>query len=208
MGLPFQSSVLGALLLLQPCISAQESEKPTEMRGLIRNVPGAQQGYTMMAPFGSKIAYLLDMEGRVVHEWKNEPAMGHPYLQDNGDIVFSTGKPGGHKVFTAPGGAGTIRRLAWDSSLIWEFEYSSEQHLQHHDIALTPQGTVLMIAWELKSSFEAIENGRDPLLMGALAFWPDHIVEFEPSAGGDAELVWEWHAWDHVIQDHDPDKAN
>ena len=39
--------------------------------------------------------------------------------------------------------------------------------------------------------------------------WPDAIYELRPLPDtGGAEVVWEWHAWDHLVQDHDVTKAN
>ena len=36
-------------------------------RGLHRNEPGASPGYVLFAPFNSDTAYLVDLDGRVVH---------------------------------------------------------------------------------------------------------------------------------------------
>jgi hypothetical protein len=36
----------------------------------------------------------------------------------------------------------------------------------------------------------------------------DMIVEVKPTGKTTGEVVWEWHAWDHLIQDHDRSKAN
>ena len=36
----------------------------------------------------------------------------------------------------------------------------------------------------------------------------DSIVEVKPTGKTTGEVVWEWHAWDHLIQDADPSKAN
>ena len=36
----------------------------------------------------------------------------------------------------------------------------------------------------------------------------DSIVEVKPTGKTTGEVVWEWHAWDHLIQDSDPSKAN
>ena len=52
---------------------------------------------------------------------------------------------------------------------------------------------------------EAIAAGRDPDLV-VDAIWPDHIIEIDPDKSD--ELVWEWHAWDHLIQDFDEDQQN
>mgnify|MGYP007000438460 len=35
--------------------------------------------------------------------------------------------------------------------------------------------------------------------------WPTMIVELHPPEGN---IVWEWHLWDHLIQDVDPSLSN
>jgi hypothetical protein len=92
--------------------------------------------------------------------------------------------------------------------LIWEFEYSSDQYLQHHDIEKLPNGNVLIIAWELKSFEEATMAGRNPDLMSQDKIWPDHIIEVQPNGSSGAYIVWEWHVWDHLIRDFDSTALN
>ena len=65
-----------------------------------------------------------------------------------------------------------------------------------------------MIAWEIKTEAEAIAAGRNPNLMGAGELWPDHIIEVQPTDASGGEIVWEWHAWDHLIQDYDETREN
>src|SRR5262249_10248555 len=36
----------------------------------------------------------------------------------------------------------------------------------------------------------------------------DSLVEVKPTGKTTGEVVWEWHAWDHLVQDVDPSKAN
>ena len=38
--------------------------------------------------------------------------------------------------------------------------------------------------------------------------WPTAIFEVEPSGPTGGNVVWEWHLWDHLIQDADPTKEN
>ena len=38
--------------------------------------------------------------------------------------------------------------------------------------------------------------------------WPDHIIEVEPQGPSGGTIVWEWHVWDHLVQDFDPSKEN
>jgi hypothetical protein len=37
---------------------------------------------------------------------------------------------------------------------------------------------------------------------------PDHIIEVEPTGPTSGNIVWEWHIWDHLIQDYDSSKTN
>ena len=70
-------------------------------------------------------------------------------------------------------------------------------------------GNVLLIAWEHKTDVAAIVSGRNPNFLGGgqqpFGFWPDHIIEVDPESNS---IVWEWHVWDHLIQDYDSSKAN
>jgi hypothetical protein len=50
--------------------------------------------------------------------------------------------------------------------------------------------------------------GRKPALIPKAGLWPDKIVEIEPIDNMHGKIVWEWHVWDHLIQDFDSKKAN
>jgi hypothetical protein len=110
--------------------------------------------------------------------------------------------------FGAGGAGGRVEEYDWDGTLVWKFDYASAKVMQHHDIEPLPNGNVLMIACEYVSARDAITAGRDPYLTGRQGLWVDHIIEVEPSGESGGRIVWEWHLWDHVIQDHDPNKPN
>jgi hypothetical protein len=65
-----------------------------------------------------------------------------------------------------------------------------------------------MIAWELKTATQAIEQGREPGLLTEGELWPEHIIEVKPVGVTGGEIVWEWHIWDHLVQDFDSTKSN
>lgn len=178
--------------------------------GLILNKDGAAEGYTLFAPLSYGTTYLIDIEGRLVRTWDSAYPPGNvAYLLENGNLLrTATLHPWGHPTFHAGGSGGRIEEYTWEGSLAWEFEYSDLQHLAHHDVEKLPNGNVLMIAWEYKSSEEAIEAGRNPDLMFGGELWPDHIIEVEPVGQNGGNIVWEWHVWDHLIQDYDSTKAN
>ena len=68
-----------------------------------------------------------------------------------------------------------------------------------------PNGNILLIAWERKSQVEGIALGRQNL-NGEM--WPEQIIEVMPTSPTTGEIVWEWHLWDHLIQDISPSMPN
>ena len=71
-----------------------------------------------------------------------------------------------------------------------------------------PGGNVIAICWEVLDSLECIDNGRDPALLTGGELWSDKLIELQPDGQGGADIVWEWRAWDHLVQDFDSTKAN
>jgi predicted outer membrane repeat protein len=168
----------------------------------------AFEGYTLFAPLGSMTTYLMDNDGQFVHSWDSSHRPGlSAYLLETGNLL-RTGNLGANPTFDGGGGGGVIEEIEWDGTIAWSFEYSSADYLQHHDIEVLPNGNVLMIAWEYKTSAEAIAAGRDTSLLTDGELWPGHIIEVEPSGASGGNIVWEWRAWDHLVQDYDPAQAN
>ncbi len=178
--------------------------------GVVVNEPEAWPGFTLIAPMTSTTTFLVNNEGEVIHTWQSDFAPGMSvYLLEDGSLL----RPAvldlrENTVFRGGGASGRVERYSWEGELIWEFEYASERFHLHHDVEWLPNGNVLMIAWEFKSAEEAIAAGRDPALLGGGALWPDHIIEVQPAGRSGGRIVWEWHAWDHLIQNHDPSKPN
>jgi len=166
------------------------------------------EGYTLFGPEYSTYTYLLNTNGRIIHFWKSEYIQGFgTYLMENGDL-FRLDLPFTDTYFFGGGVAGRVEKFNEDSQLLWEFEYSNTQVCSHHDIEPLPNGNVLLIAWELKSKEDAIQAGRDPSQLRSDELWPDHIIEVQPIGTNEGQIVWEWHLWDHLIQDYDPSKDN
>jgi len=70
-----------------------------------------------------------------------------------------------------------------------------------------PSGNVLLLVWELKSAEETVAAGRRPELVNG-PWLVDALVEIKPTGKETGDVVWEWHSWDHLIQDHDSSRAN
>ena len=166
------------------------------------------EGFILFAPTSSKITYLMDKSGGIFFDWKSDYTPGQSvYLLENGNIM-RTSYLGINPTFIAGGMAGGVQEIEQESTVVWEFEYSDTTYLSHHDIEPLDNGNILMIAWEYKSGEEAISKGRRPDLIVFDQLWPDHIIEVKPTGPTSGEIVWEWHVWDHLIQDYDPSKEN
>jgi hypothetical protein len=177
--------------------------------GLSINEPGAFRGYVLLNPMNKKTTYLIDLEGRVVKSWDSaHNSMHAAYLLNNGHLFRVAVLEGGERAFGGgPGSAGRMQEFDWNGQLVWDFEFHNDKQYPHHDAARMPNGNVLMIVWDKKSAAEAIAAGRKKELVGDYVL-PDSIVEIKPTGKTTGEVVWEWHLWDHLVQDHDATKAN
>ncbi|TXB63690.1 T9SS type A sorting domain-containing protein [Vicingus serpentipes] len=175
--------------------------------GTIFNSLDAQDGYTLFAYTGDTITYLIDNCGQVVNQWNSEYGAGNSvYLLDDGGLIRCGKTP--VTFFNAGGRGGLLEIFDWQGNLNWQFFYSDTLQSLHHDVALLPNGNILAIAFELKTKQESIDAGRDTSLLAENALWPEKIIEIKPIGFDSAEIVWEWHMWDHLIQDYDNTKPN
>ena len=185
--------------------------------GLIYCSGNMQPGYTLFSPMATNTSYLIDEYGREVHRWTS-PGDHRPglsaYLLDDGSLLrtanLGPNQPG---EFTGGGSAGKVEKISWEGDLEWSWTYSSEMYRSHHDIEPLPNGNLLMIAWEYRNETEAAEAGKYPQsdssrALGTASVWPDQIIEVKPIGVDNAEIVWKWSFWDHLVQDYDSSKAN
>jgi hypothetical protein len=155
----------------------------------------------------SASVYLINRKGEVVHEWKGNYGVMGAYLQDDGSLIQNAHDPD-FPVFAGGGETGRLQRISWDGKMLWDFEYANEKEHAHHDFTVMPNGHILAIAWEARSAEEVLAAGRKPELTPKAGLWPDKIVEIEPQGTRGGKVVWEWHSFDHLIQDFDSKKAN
>lgn len=172
----------------------------------VSNISEDFEGYTLFAPMALKTTYLIDNNGDVVHTWASNYTSLSTYLLDDLTLL-RTNFVGNNSVFVSAGANGGVELLSWDGSVIWDFVYSSNQYCTHHDIEILPNENILMIAWEYKSASEALAAGRNISLYTS-ELWPDHVIEVEPTGSSGGNIIWEWHVWDHIIQDYDSSKDN
>jgi hypothetical protein len=176
-------------------------------RGLTIASENLDPGYVMYNPNNSASTYLVNLDGQVVHKWKGNFRSILCYLTDSGTVVRSAMDPD-YPVYYGGGASGRIQEFNWEGDMLWDMEIASEEHLSHHDIALMPNGNILAIAWEAKTEEEVLVAGRDPEYTPKDGLWPGKVIEIQPTRPRGGHVVWEWHIWDHLIQDKDPNLPN
>lgn len=128
-------------------------------RGLVRYVPeNAWPGYTLYTSAHAQAAYLLSMDGSVVHEWHVpynsmwEPCEALPrrpnqdyvywrkaHLFPNGDILVICVEAG-----ATPWGAGLFR-IDKHSNVVWQYPARV-----HHDFCFTPDGRIITLIHDIR----------------------------------------------------------
>lgn len=188
----------------------EEEEAPVEEE-LDVNVAGTVEffdkeltydGYILINDAGGNDdrVYIMDKNANIIKKWELTRRIGNDViLLPNGKLlgVLQVDEP----AITFGGKGGKLQFINSDSTVEWDYTYSSEDYIIHHDAELLPNGNVITIVWERKIMEEA-ELAGSKLDMD---IFPEAIIEVNPSTD---EIVWEWHAWDHLIQDFSDTREN
>lgn len=189
---------------------AQGKETPsksTPQAGLLLNDASACRGYTLLAPQNSTNTYLIDMQGRVVRMWKSDCTPGaNACLLKNGHLLRAGMVR--NPPFFGGGAGGRVQEFTWDGKLVWDFTYRTETQLPHHEVRHLPNGNVLLLVWDKKSSQEAIAAGRRPETIDKGGLLSCSVLEVKPTGKTTGSIAWAWHVWDHLNQDFDAKRAH
>ena len=162
-------------------------------------------GYALYNLQNQNTTYLIDKDQNIAHSWSCAVACNYAVLlKPNGNIVRG-GKYSGNQLTGAAIG-GMVQEIDPSGTVVWEYIYSNANHCSHHDITLLDNGNVILTAWEVKTAAECTQAGvQSPNSNGQ---WPTHFIELEPDGIGGASIIWEWHMFDHFVQDYDSSKDN
>lgn len=135
-------------------------------------------GYTLFPRKveGGPGAVLVDMNGRVAHEWK---------LEEDGSVPRARLLENGHLLVLRGGKEGRGQEYDWEANLVW----NCPMPRAHHDIFRKPDGNTLLICAE-DTPKEIRMKAKDPQRRAYLH--SDYIVEVTP----DNEVIWECHLCD------------
>ena len=165
-------------------------------------------GHVLFTPLNSAeegaTTYLMNNDFETLQSWSHEQGPASmPYLLEDGSIIYPYRVP--FPSMEAGGVGGGIQCQTWDGNIIWEYTFADQIYQHHHDVEPLPNGNVLIIVWEKKTAQEAYDMGRVTISNPLNQIWSTAILELEPLSG---EIRWEWHLWDHLIQDVNSDFPN
>ena len=165
-------------------------------------------GNTLFTPYwigdDSTTTILMDNEYNIIHSWNHDftPA-SIPYLLQDSTLIYP------YKVLyptmSAGGVGGGVQKISWDGNVIWEYIFSDEIYQHHHDVEPLQNGNVLILVWNKKTAEEAYALGRITIENTLEEMWSSSVLELDPLSG---DIIWEWHLWDHLIQDINPNLPN
>jgi hypothetical protein len=171
------------------------------------NKNSIQNGYTLLYPSNSTKTFLINNDGKIINQWTSNYNPGQTaYLMDNGNLVRSCKT--NNIVFKLGGIGGRIEIKNWNDDLLWEWELSDSTKCLHHDIKPLPNGNILAIMIEKKLLQDVVSAGRDTLKLSDKELWNEVILEIKPVDNNKAEIIWQWSAWDHLVQNKYADKIN
>jgi hypothetical protein len=131
-------------------------------------------GYTLYATQHDRDFHLIDMYGHLVHRWPTDETHWAA-LRPNGNLVYGEDYK-------------AVKEIGWDGQKVWSYFCD-----WHHDIDLTPEGRVMILAggrtriWDRPDIFAGCAEG--------LSFLANHFIEIEP---GTLRCTWRWYAHEHI----------
>ena len=188
-----------------PPVMIDDDPGPTTVSGeagsvKIFNAALMEDHFVLVNDAGNNRAFLMDKNAAIVHEWPLTNRLGNDaFLLSDGRLLASL--EADEPKITLGGQGGKLQFVEKDGTVLWNFDFSSEEQETHHDAELLPNGNVLAMVWEKRTATEAADAGST----AGMDVFLDAVIEVNPMTD---EIVWEWHTWDHLVQDVDNTKTN
>lgn len=194
---PLLAGLVSAALLPAQLLTRQDNHK-------------VSSGYAFVSPMASNHSFLITNTGEIVKKWTGSAAGAVAVkMLPNGNILRMEATSNNYfPGAVGMGGAGLLEEIDGAGRIVWTYTLSNDRYLHHHDFSVMPNGNLLLVAWERRSPTEARAAGRNPDKISPDGVWSEAVLEVKPTRPAGGEIVWEWHVWDHLVQDFDASKDN
>ncbi|MCB4808468.1 aryl-sulfate sulfotransferase [Tamlana sp. 62-3] len=157
--------------------------------------------YILVVDTGVNGVFLINHDGDELVEWDldGEELGDEAELLDDGSLIVEL--KSSNSTISFGGYGGKFKKINADKTVDWEISYSDTDYRAHHDFQYLSNGNLLFLVWERVTATEAEAMGFEV----NQAIYPEAIVELNPLT---EEIVWEWHAKDHLVQEYDSTKEN
>ena len=192
----YGSKIICVFLLLIYSITIANTQENTI--GVTDVTWDVTEGFTIFS--GARKTFVVNNCGQLIKEWESENRVSFSaYLLENGHLLRTASSDNFGYFF-----GGIIEEFNWEGDLIWSFEIDNDDYIQHHDIEPLPNGNILVLCYNFIEPIEAWNSGA----LDTLEYWSTSIFELKPLELNQADVVWEWHLWDHLYQNIDSTRLN
>jgi len=194
------------LALLVSFISIAQTQTPGITMGMrYSDQTQMQDGYLLYSPAGGDEVFLIDNCGSKVNEWLFGGDYNYTgtYLLEDGSVakyIFNQG-PGQNQSHY---GDGCLEVRSWDDDPIWLYCGENEYRGMHSDLHPLPNGNFLAVVQTVHVYAEILALGIDPSDLSSGNYETESCIEIQPTGPDSGTIVWEWHMFDHLVQDYDP----
>ncbi|WP_051119595.1 aryl-sulfate sulfotransferase [Gillisia sp. CAL575] len=190
----------------QPTIVEEEEEEVIVIDTVATDIAGnvivfkqdkIQDGYVLVNDASNNRVYMMEKkESEILYEWNLPSGIGNDAeLLENGNLLVALTVE--DPAYTFGGFGGRFAIIAPSGELLWDYTYSNDVNLAHHDVEMLPNGNVLFVAWEKKTEEDLTSIGYTGEFTTVYA---EKIIEIDPISN---QIVWQWNVWDHLVQDVD-----
>ncbi len=150
----------------------------------------AFDGYTLFAPMSTNDAWLINMQGEIVHHWTTPfPPAQHGRLLPSGNLLWPEK---GKEPKIPVGGVGSeIVELDWEGDVVWKHEDDTI----NHDFCRLDNGNTIYNAYvEVPKGIASRIEGGVPGSEAEGKIFGSVLREIDK----DGKLIWEWKMYEHL----------
>ena len=135
--------------------------------------------------------WLIDMRGRVVHQWSMPYPPGlYGVLLESGNLLYA-GRVNDSPLANFEGGGGVLLEVDWDGNPVWKYE----DKYMHHTFYRMKNGNTMVVKWvPVPDNIAAMVKGGLPGTEVEGVMWADAFQEITV----EGKVAWEWLAHEHL----------